>query len=274
MEYDIIVEGVLKANDFGVRYMHFIADGDSSIHAQIMQRVPVWGKFVLKMECANHICKCLRGNLENLVNENLSYKGKGKLCKRTRIRIVSTVQSEGDHQKQISRKQCNEDFCQVKQNLGKNQIDEAQRDVIDDNDDDNGDDDIFMQQSEMWTQGTSLQAQEQSRGSGSYMLSESDLQSGMRQDLTLLLNNVARKASSLIGNFTTNLAECWMHMRTKFDVGKMLNHCNRGSWLTRCYATALRFNNGPTWSPNVWKQATQSTSGVYFEKLYDQHKNA
>ncbi|CAC5370712.1 unnamed protein product [Mytilus coruscus] len=158
-------------------------------------------------------------------------------------------------------------YHEEKQNLGKNQSNEVQTDVIDDNDDDNGDDDIFLQQSEMWTQVTSssFQAQEQSRGA--YMLCESDLQSGMRQDLGLLLNNVARKARSLIGNFTTNLAECWMHMRTKFDGGKMLNHCNRGAWHTRCYATALRFNKGPLWSPNVWEQATKSTPGVYFEKL-------
>ncbi|CAG2243766.1 unnamed protein product [Mytilus edulis] len=246
------------------------------------------------MECANHITKCLRGNLENLVNENPSYKGKGKLCKRTRIRIVSAVRCSirrksseknktlaiknlehdirnttshiyGDHTR------CNEDFCKVKQTLDKNHSNGAQTDAVDDdNDDDNGDDDIFLQQSEMWTQGTSLQAQEQSRGS--YMLSNSDLQSGMRQDLALLLNNVARKARSLLGNFTTNLAECWMHMRTKFDGGKILNHCNRGSWHTRCYATALRFNKGPTWSPNVWEQATESTPGAYFEKLYEQRK--
>ncbi|CAC5399020.1 unnamed protein product [Mytilus coruscus] len=140
-----------------------------------MQSVPVWGKLVQKMECADHICKCLRGNQENLVNENQSYKGKGKLCKRTRIRIVSAVRCSirrrspktnkrkavknlehdirnttsyiyGDHTR------CNDDFGQVKHNLGKNQIDEAQRDVIAENDEENGDDDIFMQQSEMWTQ--------------------------------------------------------------------------------------------------------------------------
>ncbi|CAC5421049.1 unnamed protein product [Mytilus coruscus] len=291
MESDIIVESFLKANDFGVRYMHLNADDDSSIHAQIMQRVPVWGKFVQKMECANHITKCLWGNLENLVNENPSYKGKGKLCKRTRIRIVSAVRCsirrrsseinktlaiknlEHDIRNTTShiygdQTRCNEDFCKVKQTLDKNQSNEAQRDEIDD--DDNGDDDIFLQQSERWTQGTSLQAQEQSRGA--HMLCNSDLQSGMRRDLALLLNNVARKARSLIGNFTTNLAECWMHMRTKFDGGKMLNHCNRGAWHTRSYATALRFNKGPTWSPNVWEQATKSTPGVYFEKLYEQRK--
>lgn len=48
MEADIIVEGFLKANEHGVRYMHLIGDGDSSVYAQIMQNVPVWGKYVKK----------------------------------------------------------------------------------------------------------------------------------------------------------------------------------------------------------------------------------
>ena len=61
--------------------MHLIADGDSSIHAQIMQRELVRGKFVQKMWCANHITKCLGGNLENLVNKNPSYKGKASCVK-------------------------------------------------------------------------------------------------------------------------------------------------------------------------------------------------
>ncbi|CAC5415019.1 unnamed protein product [Mytilus coruscus] len=174
-----------------------------------------------------------KGNLENLVNENPSYKGKGKLCKRTRIRIVSAVRCSirrrsseinktlaiknlehdirnttshiyGDHTR------CNEDFCKVKQTSDKNHSNEAQTDEIDnDDDDDNGDDDIFLQQSEMWTQGTSLQAQEQSRGS--YMLCNSDLQSGMRRDLALLLNNVAPPLikqllySTFKGNKTTRI---------------------------------------------------------------------
>ncbi|CAG2247842.1 unnamed protein product [Mytilus edulis] len=79
----------------------------------------------------------------------------------------------------------------------------------------------------------------------------------MRQDLSLLLNNVAKKSSSLIGNFKRV---------------KMLNHCNRGAWHTRCYAGALRFNIGPNWSPNVWAQTTETTSGLYFDKLYKQRE--
>ena len=67
MEADIIVEGFLKANEYGIRYMTLIADGDSSTYAKIQEEVPVWGAHVKKGECANHVCKCLRGHLEKLI---------------------------------------------------------------------------------------------------------------------------------------------------------------------------------------------------------------
>ncbi|CAC5426536.1 unnamed protein product [Mytilus coruscus] len=91
IESDIIVEGFLKANDHGVRYMEIIGDGDSSVMAKIMEKVPVWGCHVKKIECSNHACKCLKSNLEKLVVDNPAYKGKGRLCKNTRIRLTSAV---------------------------------------------------------------------------------------------------------------------------------------------------------------------------------------
>ncbi|CAG2205860.1 unnamed protein product [Mytilus edulis] len=127
--------------------------------------------------------------------------------------------------------------------------------------------DIFQEQSEFWDAGTSLQAQEDSRGN--YNLNPSDLQLGMRQDLSLLLNNVAKKSSSLIGNFTTNLAECWMHIRSKFDGGKMLNHCNRDAWHTRCYAGALRFNIGPNWSQNNTYQVIENEINSWLKEVVE-----
>ena len=60
MEADIILEGFLKANEYGVRYMTIIADGDSSTYARIQEEVPVCGRHVKKGDCANHVCKCLR----------------------------------------------------------------------------------------------------------------------------------------------------------------------------------------------------------------------
>ena len=57
--------------------------------------------------------------------------------------------------------------------------------------------------------------------------------------------------------------------RTKFDGGKMYNHCSRGSWHTRCFAGALRFNEGPRWSPQVWEKTTGTVAGEHFQNLYE-----
>ncbi len=80
METDIILEGFLEAERVhGVRYMKFIGDGDSSVYPTLLQNVPGWGYAIKKLECANHACKCYRGALERLVQDNPSYKGSGRL---------------------------------------------------------------------------------------------------------------------------------------------------------------------------------------------------
>ena len=80
MEADIIVEGFLEAESkHSVRYMRLIADGGSSVYARIQETVPVWGRQVNKLECANHACKCLQSNLEKLVTDKPYYKGRDKL---------------------------------------------------------------------------------------------------------------------------------------------------------------------------------------------------
>ena len=35
--------------------------------------------------------------------------------------------------------------------------------------------------------------------------------------------------------------------------GKVINHCNRFSLSTRCYAGAFRSNVGPKWVPQIWE---------------------
>ena len=47
--------------------------GDSSVHARLIQDVPVWGRDINKVECANHATKCLRSSLEKLVVDKHHY---------------------------------------------------------------------------------------------------------------------------------------------------------------------------------------------------------
>jgi hypothetical protein len=68
----------------------------------------------------------------------------------------------------------------------------------------------------------------------------------------------------LLGNVTTNLAECWMHIRTKFDGGKVINRSQSGSWEYRCMGAGLQHNAGKEWWPVVWSKMNQSSPNQLF----------
>ena len=81
----------------------------------------------------------------------------------------------------------------------------------------------------------------------------------------------------LIEKSTTNLAECWMSIRSKFDDGKQINLCQRGSWNARCNGASLRFQHGPMWSPKVWAnilntEACDVFTGEYVKR--NRHREA
>ena len=92
METDISLERFLEAERVhGVRYTKFVGDGDSSVYPTLLQNAPGWGHAIQKLECANHACKCCRGALECLVQDNPSYKGSGGLTAKMRKRLVSSA---------------------------------------------------------------------------------------------------------------------------------------------------------------------------------------
>lgn len=94
MESDIIiiVEGFpCSESKHSVRYMRIVGDDDSSVFAKIKEEILVLGRDDQKEECANHVCKCFRSNLEKLVTDNPLYKRKHKLTKKVRVQLVSAV---------------------------------------------------------------------------------------------------------------------------------------------------------------------------------------
>lgn len=88
----------------------------------------------------------------------------------------------------------------------------------------------------------------------------------MMADIQTVVSRLVAKASQLIGNFTTNLAECWMHIRTKFDGGKVINRSQSGLFQHRCMGAGLRLNAGPMWGPISWKSLTGSDPNETFVK--------
>ena len=94
------------------------------------------------------------------------------------------------------------------------------------------------------------------------------------RDVNVLLESVASKSSRLINNVTTNLAESCMNVRLKFDGGKVINICQRGSWHIRCYGASIRSDFGPQWAPIVLGQVCTSTPGRFFCETYKKRQNA
>ena len=92
METDMLVEGFKQAESkYGLRYIQFIGDGDSSVYPTLLSQVPVWGHAIRKIECSNHAVKYYRSALENLVKEKPQYKGKGKLTEGMRKKLTKAA---------------------------------------------------------------------------------------------------------------------------------------------------------------------------------------
>ena len=86
----------------------------------------------------------------------------------------------------------------------------------------------------------------------------------MMHEIQVVISRLVSKAHQLINNFTTNLAENWMHVRCKFDGGKVVNRSQSGSWEHRCYGAGLEQNLGKCWSPQTWEQVTESCPNQIF----------
>ncbi|XP_071148268.1 uncharacterized protein [Mytilus edulis] len=307
MESDIILEGFKQAEEkHGLRYMRVVGDGDSSVFATIREGVPGWGRQVTKEECANHICKCYRSNLEKMVTENPLYKGRHHLSKTTRVRLVSALRCAIRFRSKELKEQtvdvstaikrlrhdiinsvnhvfgqhdhCS-DFCRAKTQQTDTSSDintctssnsdhsTASSPTIVKNSDEP---DLLDCQIDFWSEGSSLASQEESRLGTT--IQYSNVEQHIIKDVLTLLNRIAEKSDRLISNSTTNLAESWMHIRTKFDGGKVYNLCNRGSWHARCYGGALRMNLGPQWSCQAWETCTATEPGKHFTARYKRNE--
>ncbi len=95
-------------------------------------------------------------------------------------------------------------------------------------------------------------------------LTPTNVNQRLYHDIQVQLNRLVSKAPQLIGNETTNLAEYWMHMRMKFNGGKVINQSQSGSWEHRCMEAGLQQNLGRKWGPQTWEQMTGCSSNKVF----------
>ena len=142
-----------------------------------------------------------------------------------------------------------------------------------DDEDDNDDEDVFVANENYWKDSIKdlTEVEEKSIRKGG-VSNKTVIDQQMLKDIFFYLNRLSDKADRLIGNFTSNLAESWMHIRCKFDGGKVNNKCFRASFYARCYGGALRSAKGPGWSPVVYQQVTEQRPDSVFISTY--HKRS
>ena len=80
----------------------------------------------------------------------------------------------------------------------------------------------------------------------------------MLHGMQLVSSRLAEKAPQFLCNATTNLAEDWMHIRSKSDGGKVINRSQSGSWEYRCMGAGLQ-QNTEEWGPAVWSKMKDSS---------------
>lgn len=297
MESDILVEGFRAAEVMhGLRYMHMIGDGDSSVLANIQTGVPGWGMYVTKIECANHSVKCYRNRLEKIVQDFPKYKGKGKLTQRAIKRLtngarcaikinskdgkVSQLRSDlrnGPNHVFNDHRNCNPYFCKAvapstsntttsppnSETTAQSAPPDSLMGTIDD---------IINDERVV------IYSIEEEAREGDNTANKSDLPDDLYFRIQRAGDRLLSNAGSLITNSTSNLAECFMGIRCKFDGGKVFNRIQRGSFQHRCNGAGLRFQLGPDWASRAWQQVTGEQPGEVTSAFYDQqvlhHNNA
>ena len=272
-----------------MRYMRLIGDGDSSVMANISTTVP-YGPFVQKIECANHACKCYRSRLEALAKDHPEFRGKGGLTKRVIQRLtvgarvairmhnktgnVQQLRHDlrnapnhvfGDHRK------CNPAFCTSSSLQVTNDGSESDDSDSDDDADDssNADHNTLPEQiddiisDELDATPTTSDEHDAQKGTTAQLLKS--IHPGLFAKIQSCADRLVMLSAQLIDNETSNLAECYMSIRSNYDGGKYFNRIQSGSFEAKCYAAGLRCQDGPSWILSVANHFIGSSSSQVLE---------
>lgn len=225
-----------KLNIITVLTCRFIADGDSSVHKQIRERVS-YGTLVSKVECTNHLVKNIGKHLYKLADANAIYR---KLLK-------NKVQSIGKFTRwliSVNASQKSPSVSALKSDLGNITL--------------HAFGDHTSCRKAVCYEAGSLDVE-----SLNLKAAPTDFQIKFQA----IMSGLTSHATSLIENDTSNLAESYMHLVAKFTGGKQCFYGGRGSYLWRTYAAGLAFQHGPDWHQKAWKKKVGHSPGIVMKSL-------
>ena len=79
-------------------------------------------------------------------------------------------------------------------------------------------------------------------------------------------DRIVSLSQQLIENCTSNAAENFMAVNTKFNGGKQINQMQKGSFEHRCHGAALSFQKGAGWHASMWQRFTEQPAGPVLNK--------
>ncbi|XP_049881816.1 uncharacterized protein LOC126377858 isoform X2 [Pectinophora gossypiella] len=244
MEADILVEGFERSQEMhGVKYLIFIGDGDSSVYAQLREKVS-YGTQIKKIECKNHVIKNYTGALYKIIgNTKLPLFGrkilKPKLQKLTAVSRKIIMEADHNSMREDLKngpshvfgchQDCKAYYCRFCQNS--------------DEKDTNSLDDLKTKAPAVWAH-------------------------------ICAANEAVMSKCHRLSNNTTNVVENFMSVVSKFVCGKRLSLYKGGSYQRRVYIAGLSHSRGQKWHTNAWKKHIRSSPGQTFKKYIAQSEKS
>lgn len=105
----------------------------------------------------------------------------------------------------------------------------------------------------------SATAEHEARGGGSTIVN--CLPVGLIEKVKACGDCLVMLSAQVVGNETSNLAECYMSICSVFDGGNQYDCVQSGAFEGRCYAAGMRVQAGPTWQLDTLEHVTGETSG-------------
>lgn len=245
METSVIVEGFRRSEeDYGLLYRNYIGDGDSSVYARIQEGCP-YGRYVKKVECANHVTRALNDNLHKLADDTKYPLETRKLLSKPAPnesipRLERIVKGVRTAIKEAGVTKSSQDILNLRHDLR------------------NTPDHVFGKHDQCRSFCTRKTVGEEN------VLPHIDVDFLCK--IRALIGNMESKCDSLVFNQTTNVAERYMGCVAKFTGGKRINFTTGGSFRQRCFGAGLAHTTGPSWHLSPWKRLKNRSPGEVFRK--------
>lgn len=220
MEAAILVEGFKRSEEmYGIRYSHFIGDGDSNVYKRILETFP-YRKPVQKIECKNHLLRNFVFKLEELCcKTSLGPIAIRRKIKQNILKMRASITKAIKHRK-------------TENTPLENKISNLREDIL------NIPSHTFGQHSKcQHLKYFCKKAVPDPDNSVPEMM-----KCGIYSRLMECFQNLAKFSNSLIYDVHSNVAEQFNGVICKYIGGKRVNYTSKGQYHGRCHIASVSYN--------------------------------